>query len=154
MDLRGDSFSHGHTYVGFGRVRNRGSVMILVRDHRVNGANEAFVVNAVYGKLVPNLRWCVGSRRRKSNRNCLPPGPAAPLPHRRARRLPTGARLRARQSAKAFTAESALSFVKNVPASHCAGNQAGPESAREVSKSLCARQSNSAVGYSCRQSIC
>ena len=43
----------------------------------------------------------MGSHRRKSNR--LPPGPAAPLPPRRAMRLPTGARLRARQSAKAFT---------------------------------------------------
>ena len=55
IDLRDDSFSHGHTYVGFGRVRNRGSIMILVRDHRVNDANEAFVVNVVYGTLVPNL---------------------------------------------------------------------------------------------------
>ena len=55
IDLRDDSFSHGHTYVGFGRVRNRSSVMILVRDHRVNGSNEAFVVNVVYEKLVPHL---------------------------------------------------------------------------------------------------
>ena len=55
LDLRDDSFSHGHTYVGFGRVRDRGSIMILVRDHRVNGANEAFVVNVVYGTLMPNL---------------------------------------------------------------------------------------------------
>ena len=29
--------------------------MILVRDHRVNGAKEAFVVNVVYGTLMPNL---------------------------------------------------------------------------------------------------
>ena len=29
--------------------------MILVRDHRINGAMEAFVVNVVYRTLVPNL---------------------------------------------------------------------------------------------------
>ena len=42
IDLRDDSFSHGHTYVGFGRVRNRGSIMILVRDHRVQGFDFRF----------------------------------------------------------------------------------------------------------------
>ena len=35
IDLRDDSFSHGHTYVGFGRVRDRDSVMVLVRPSRV-----------------------------------------------------------------------------------------------------------------------
>ena len=55
LDLRDDSFSHGHTYVGFGRVRDRSSIMVLVRDRRINGANEAFVVNVVYGALMPNL---------------------------------------------------------------------------------------------------
>ena len=29
--------------------------MILVRDHRINGAMEAFVVNVVYRTPVPNL---------------------------------------------------------------------------------------------------
>eukprot|EP01047_Picozoa_sp_COSAG01_P010148 COSAG01_NODE_426_length_17219_cov_9.275637_8_plen_114_part_00 len=30
IDQRNDSFSHGHTYVAFGRARNRGSVCVLV----------------------------------------------------------------------------------------------------------------------------
>ena len=55
IDLRDDSFSHGHTYVGFGRVRNRGSVMVLVRGHRVSDANVATVANVVYENLLPAL---------------------------------------------------------------------------------------------------
>ena len=31
--------------------------MILVRDHRINGAMEAFVVNVVYRTLMPNRWW-------------------------------------------------------------------------------------------------
>ena len=50
IDLRDDSFSHGHTYVGFGRVRDRDSVMVLVRPSRV-AAGIAHVANVVYRRL-------------------------------------------------------------------------------------------------------
>ena len=55
LDLRDDSFSHGHTYVGFGRVRGATRVKVLVREHRVvDGA--ATIRNVVYPQLLRRLR--------------------------------------------------------------------------------------------------
>ena len=55
IDQRNDSFSHGHTYVAFGRARNRGSVCVLVRPERVHShgnTTNALVRNVVYPALL------------------------------------------------------------------------------------------------------
>ena len=55
IDQRNDSFSHGHTYVAFGRARNRGSVCVLVRPERVHSHGDttnALVRNVVYPALL------------------------------------------------------------------------------------------------------
>ena len=54
LDLRDDSFSHGHTYVGFGRVRGRDKVVVLVRDDRIVGGT-ALIRNVVYPQLLRHL---------------------------------------------------------------------------------------------------
>jgi hypothetical protein len=51
IDQRNDSFSHGQTYVAFGRARDRSSVHVLVRPERCSEA-QALVRNVVYPRLL------------------------------------------------------------------------------------------------------
>ena len=52
IDLREDTFSHGQTYVGFGRVRDRHSITVLVRPDRVDINNRVAIRNVVYKRLI------------------------------------------------------------------------------------------------------
>ena len=54
IDQRNDSFSHGQTYVAFGRVRDRGSVCVLVRPER-KVEDVAYIRNIVYPPLLSRL---------------------------------------------------------------------------------------------------
>ena len=50
-----DSFSHGQTYVAFGRACNRDSVCVLIRPDRIHSTGDrvnALVRNVVYPALL------------------------------------------------------------------------------------------------------
>ena len=54
IDQRNDSFSHGQTYVAFGRVRDRGSVCVLVRPER-KIVDDAYIRNIAYPPLLSRI---------------------------------------------------------------------------------------------------
>jgi hypothetical protein len=55
IDQRHDSFSHGQTYVAFGRAQNRSSVCVLVRPERKlehHGEEHVLVRNVTFPRLL------------------------------------------------------------------------------------------------------
>eukprot|EP01052_Picozoa_sp_SAG31_P041744 SAG31_NODE_6414_length_2028_cov_9.931052_2_plen_174_part_00 len=54
LDFRHDTFSHGQTYVAFGRVRNARSIMVL-HQLTANVDGRVFVTNITYPSILAHL---------------------------------------------------------------------------------------------------